>query len=424
MGSVQLMDLDDDAKRRDLRRMKTFALGFLLIAATFYLYCRWLESMDDTAEWVGFARAAAEAGVVGGLADWFAVTALFKRPMGLPIPHTALIKKKKDQLGESLGSFVGSNFLSRDVVTQRLQSAGLPRRAGEWLSDPVHAERLSKEAATLLRALVVVLRDEDVQQVIDQTLVRKLADAKWGPPLGKILEELLEENRQLPVIELLCDRAYQWALGSQETIDRVVTKDSPSWPPKVVDLLVGEKIHRELVEFAWKVRADPDHEVRQAINTFLFEFAHDLQHDEATIAKAERIKDELMNRREVASLASAAWALVKKMILESVDDPGSTLRLKFRDWILDFGERLKEDSGLRAKLDRWMTEGAGYVIDNYAHEITGLISDTVAKWDAEEASTKIELQVGRDLQFIRINGTVVGALAGLTIHSITHVIFG
>ncbi|MBN4928409.1 DUF445 family protein [Hoyosella rhizosphaerae] len=418
------MDLNDEAKRRDLQKMKAFAIGCLLIAASIYLYCRWLESQEDTASWVSFLRAASEAGVVGGLADWFAVTALFRRPMGLPIPHTALIKKKKDQLGESLGSFVGTNFLSRDVVTQRLKSVELPRKAGEWLSDPDHADRLSMEAATILRAIVVVLRDEDVQQVIDQTLVRKIAEPQWGPPLGKILDELLKENRQQPVIELLCDRAYQWALGSQDTIDRVVTRDSPTWSPKVVDLLVGEKIHRELVEFAWKVRADPEHEVRVAVNKFLFDFANDLQNDEATIAKAERIKDELMNRREVTSLASAAWALVKKMILESVDDPNSTLRLKIRDWVMDFGNRLTHDDAMRAKVDRWLTEGAGYVVDNYAHEITGIISDTVSKWDADEASMKIELQVGRDLQFIRINGTVVGALAGFSIHSITHLMFG
>lgn len=417
------MDLNDEAKRRDLRRMKMASLACLFVAASIYLYCRWLESQEDTAGWVSFLRAASEAGVVGGLADWFAVTALFRRPMGLPIPHTALIKKKKDQLGENLGTFVGTNFLSRDVVTQRLKSAELPLKAGEWLADREHADRIATEASSMLRAVVMVLRDEDVQQVIDHTLVKRIAEPQWGPPLGKILSELLKENRQLPIIELLCDRAYQWALGSQETIDRIVTRDSPTWSPKIVDVLVGEKIHRELVEFAWKVRSDPEHEVRVAINKFLFDFADDLQNDETTIAKAERIKAELMNRKEVTGLASAAWGLVKKMILESVDDPGSTLRLKIRDWVMNFGERLKSDAALREKVERWMTDAAGYVIDNYAHEITSIISDTVAKWDADEASQKIELQVGRDLQFIRINGTVVGALAGLSIHSITHLLF-
>ncbi|MCW4353342.1 DUF445 family protein [Hoyosella sp. YIM 151337] len=418
------MDLNDEAKRRDLRKMKMLSLACLFVAASIYLYCRYLESQEDTAGWVSFLRAASEAGVVGGLADWFAVTALFKRPMGLPIPHTALIKKKKDQLGENLGTFVGSNFLSRDVVTQRLRSAELPAKAGEWLADPARADRVATEASSMLRAFVMVLRDEDVQQVIDHTLVKRIAEPQWGPPLGKILSELLNENRQLPIIELLCDRAYQWALGSQETIDRIVTRDSPTWSPKVVDLLVGEKIHRELVEFAWKVRADPEHEVRVAINKFLFDFADDLQHDETTIAKAERVKTELMNRKEVTGLASAAWRLVKKMILESVDDPDSTLRRKIRESVISFGERLNRDAALREKIERWLTDAAGYIIDNYAHEITSIISDTVAKWDADEASEKIELQVGRDLQFIRINGTVVGALAGLSIHSITHLLFG
>lgn len=417
------MAMDDEVKRRDLRRMKLVALGFLLFATVVYLFCRWLESRPDVEPWVGFVRAAAEAGMVGALADWFAVTALFKHPLGIPIPHTAIIKKKKDQFGEALSSFVGANFLNRDVVSETLSSAQIPLRVGQWLAEPAHAERIAAESANIARAMVGVLRDDDVQQIIDQTIVRRLAEPKWGPPVGKILEELLKDGRQLPVIELLCERAYQWALGSQEVIDRVVTRDSPSWSPKIVDLLLGEKIHRELVEFAWKVRSNPEHEVRLAMNRFLVDFAQDLQFDPATIAKAERIKTEIMSRKEITGLAEAAWSLAKKMILDSVDDPESTLRAKIRDSVIRMGERLRDDEEWRAKTERWAMGAVGYVVDNYAHEITSVIADTVSRWDADEASRKIELQVGRDLQFIRINGTVVGALAGLTIHTVSYLLF-
>lgn len=422
-GRVNLMATDDEVKRRDLRKMKSVALGFLLVATAIYLFCRWFESQADVPAWVGFVRAASEAGMVGALADWFAVTALFRHPMGIPIPHTAIIKKKKDQFGEALSSFVGANFLNRDVVTQTLTGAQIPLRVGQWLAEPKHAERIASESANIARAVVGVLRDEDVQQVIDQTIVRRLAEPKWGPPIGKILEELVKDGKQLPVIELLCERAYQWALGSQETIDRVVTRDSPSWSPKIVDLLLGEKIHRELVEFAWKVRSNPEHEVRLAMNRFLVDFAQDLQFDAATIAKAERIKSEIMSRKEITGLAEAAWTLAKKMILDSMDDPGSTLREKVRDSVIRAGEKLRDDQEWRGKTERWMMAAVGYVVDNYAHEITSVIADTVARWDAEEASAKIELQVGRDLQFIRINGTVVGALAGLTIHTVSYLLF-
>ncbi|MDG3016331.1 DUF445 domain-containing protein [Speluncibacter jeojiensis] len=423
MADVQLMSFDDTAKVRDLRRMKTVATGFLVLATVVYVVALWREHAG-AGVWVGYVKAAAEAGMVGALADWFAVTALFRHPLGLPIPHTAIIKRKKDQLGTGLGSFVGENFLAPDVVTAKLDSARIPLRVGTWMAEPDHAQRVASELSTLALGMVTVLRDEDVQQIIDATIVRRLAEPAWGPPIGKVLEELIKENRQLPLIELLAERAYQWALGSQETIDRIVTRDAPTWSPRFVDLLLSEKIHRELVEFTWKVRSDPDHEVRQAANRFLVEFANDLQRDPETMAKAEKIKAEVMGRKEITGAAEAAWRVAKKLITDSVEDPSSTLRRKLVEYVTRFGERLRDDDAMRAKFDRWLSDGVRYVVENYAHEITGLITDTVARWDAEEASRKIELQAGRDLQFIRINGTVVGALAGLVIFGISQLFVG
>ncbi|MFF0280518.1 DUF445 domain-containing protein [Rhodococcus aetherivorans] len=422
MVEVQLMSIDDDAKRRDLRRMKAVATGFLLAATAVYLFCRWQESRG-AGEWVGYVRAAAEAGMVGALADWFAVTALFRHPLGIPIPHTAIIKRKKDQLGASLSLFVGANFLAPEVVSEKVENARIPLRLGTWMAEPDHAERIAQETSTVLRGLVTVLREEDIQQIIDNTIVKRIAEPEWGPPIGRVLSELLAENRQMPLIDMLAERAHQWALGSQETIDRIISRDSPSWSPKFVDLLLGERIHRELVEFTWKVRSNPDHEVRVAANRFLADYARDLQHDPVTIAKAEKVKAEIMGREEVTQLASATWRAAKRMILESVDDPHSTLRTKVTENVIHFGVRLMEDHELRGKFDRWLLDGARYIAANYADEITAVIRETVERWDAEEASRKIELQVGRDLQFIRINGTVVGSLAGLAIYTLSNLLF-
>ncbi|HEY5858505.1 MAG TPA: DUF445 family protein [Aldersonia sp.] len=402
--------------------MKAVATGFLVFATVVYLFCRWQETRGAGA-WVGYVRAASEAGMVGALADWFAVTALFRHPLGLPIPHTAIIKRKKDQLGESLSDFVGQNFLAPDIVSDKIASAQIPLRLGGWMAKPANAARIAAETSTILRALVDVLRDEDVQQVIDHTIVRRLAEPLWGPPIGKVLAELLAENRQLPLLDMLAERAHQWALGSQETIDKIVLRDSPQWSPKFVDMMLAEKIYRELVEFTWKVRSNPDHEVRKAANRFLVDFAEDLQHDEATIKKAERIKTEIMGREEITGLAETTWKVAKRLILESVDDPNSTLRSKVAENVQNLGERLSTEPDLRAKIDGWIQGGARYVATHYAGEITTIITDTVARWDAEEASKKIELQVGRDLQFIRINGTVVGALAGLVIYTVSELMF-
>jgi uncharacterized membrane-anchored protein YjiN (DUF445 family) len=361
--------------------------------------------------------------MVGALADWFAVTALFKHPLGLPIPHTAIIKNKKDQVGEGLGTFFRENFLSPEVIETKVRDAEIAGRMGKWLSDAEHAQRVAAEASTVLRVLVEMLRDEDIQQVLDRMIVKRIAEPKWGPPVGRVLTSLLEERRQEALIQLLADRAFQWSLNADEIIERVIERDSPTWSPRWVDHLIGERIHRELVDFTDKVRRNPDHELRRSATRFLFEFADDLQNDEATIARAEKVKDEIMARDEVAKAAETAWTAAKRIILESVDDPSSALRSRVADSVVRIGESLRDDVELRDKVDNWIVRAAQHVVSQYGVEITTIITDTIERWDVDMASSRIELYVGRDLQFIRINGTVVGSLAGLAIYSIAQLLF-
>ncbi|RDH77337.1 DUF445 domain-containing protein [Mycolicibacterium moriokaense] len=412
----------DAERRRGLRRMKIVALSFLIGATVLFLVCRWAEARGAGA-WTGYVAAASEAGMVGALADWFAVTALFKHPLGIPIPHTAIIKRKKDQLGEGLGSFVRENFMSAEVVETKLRDAEVAGRLGKWLSDSTHAQRVAAEASTVLRVGVEMLRDEDVQHVFDRMIVKRLAEPQWGPPVGRVLATLLAENRQEALIQLLADRAFQWSLNAGEIIERVVERDSPTWSPRWVDHLVGDRIHRELMDFTDKVRRNPDHELRRSATRFLFEFADDLQNDEATIERAEKVKEQLMARDEVARAAETAWNTLKRLILESVDDPSSALRTRIADSVVHIGESLRDDSDLRDKVDNWIIRAAQHLVTQYGAEITTIITDTIERWDADEASRRIELHVGRDLQFIRINGTVVGALAGLIIYSIAQLLF-
>ncbi|WP_420714569.1 DUF445 domain-containing protein [Mycobacterium sp. Aquia_213] len=417
-------DPEADAQRRTgLRRMKLVALSFLVGATVVFLACRWAQAHGSVGAWVGYVGAAAEAGMVGALADWFAVTALFKHPLGIPIPHTAIIKRKKDQLGEGLGTFVRENFLSAEVVETKLRDAQVPGRLGKWLSDRAHAARVASEAATVLRVLVELLRDEDVQQVIDRMIVRRIAEPQWGPPVGRVLATLLAENRQEALIQLLADRAFQWSLNAGEIIQRVVERDSPTWSPRFIDHLVGDRIHRELMDFTDKVRRNPDHELRRSATRFLFEFADDLQHDPDTIARADAIKEQLMARDEIANAAATAWKTLKRLVLEGVDDPSSTLRTRIAEAVIRIGESLRDDAELRDKVDSWIVRAAQHLVSQYGVEITAIITDTIERWDADEASRRIELHVGRDLQFIRINGTVVGSLAGLVIYTVAQLFF-
>ncbi|TDD10553.1 DUF445 domain-containing protein [Saccharopolyspora terrae] len=402
--------------------MKTVATAFLLVAAAVYFFARWQETAG-AGPWVGYVRAAAEAGMVGALADWFAVTALFRRPLGLPIPHTAIIPTRKDTIGRSLGDFVGTNFLAENVVRDKLRSAGISRRVGLWLDDADHAERVTSELATAVRGAVQVLRDDDVQAIIEHGVVRKLVDQQWGPPLGRILGQVFTDGSHHKLVDLVCDRAYDWVRDNHETVLRVVSQRAPSWSPKFVDAMLADKIYAEVLSFAWAVRTDPEHPMRQAVDRFLVEFAHDLQHDEKTMAKAEQIKHQVLEHPEVQNLVSSAWGTAKKMLLDAAEDPSSELRVRVRDGLRSLGARLHTEPELREKVDGWLEGAVTYVVSNYRDELTTLITDTVERWDAQETSRKIELQVGRDLQFIRINGTVVGALAGLAIYAISDLLF-
>ncbi|MDT5017421.1 MAG: hypothetical protein QOD39_3581 [Mycobacterium sp.] len=426
--SLAGVDSEADAERlRGLRRMKAVALSFLIGATIVFLLCTWAQSRGaatgGAAPWIGYVRAAAEAGMVGALADWFAVTALFKHPLGIPIPHTAIIKRKKDQLGEGLGTFVRENFMSAEVIGTKLRDAQVAGRLGKWLSEPLHAERVAAETSTVLRVVVEMLRDEDVQAVLDRMIVKRIAEPKWGPPIGRVLASLLAEGRQEALIQLLADRAFQWSLNGGPIIERVIERDSPTWSPRWVDNLIGDRIHRELMDFTDKVRRNPDHELRRSATRFLFEFADDLQHDEATIGKAETVKEQIMARDEVAKAAETAWTAAKRIFLESVDDPESTLRTRIADSVVHIGESMRDDADLRDKVDNWIIRAAQHLVTQYGAEITAIITETIERWDADEASRRIELHVGRDLQFIRINGTVVGSLAGLIIYSVAQLLF-
>lgn len=411
----------DAAKRRGVRRMKAVAGAFLLTATLLYVLSTWAHRAGAGA-WSGYLQAAAEAGMVGGLADWFAVTALFRRPLGLPIPHTAIIPTKKDVFGRSLGQFVGENFLSVEVVRGRLAALDVARRVGEWLSAPGRADRVTREGAALLRGALTVLRDEDVQAVVGEAVTRRAAAQPVAQPLGEMLARIVADGGHRGVVDLLVNRAHDWLVDRREQVVRTISEEAPGWTPRFIDRRIGDRVHRELLRFVTEVRDDPEHPARGTVDSFLADFADELQHDPETIERVERAKAQLLARPEVQELIASTWRAVRGMVVAASEDADSELRRRARDAVAGLGGRLVAEERLRGKVDGWVQDGAEYVVDTYRAEITSLITDTVAGWDADEASRKIEANVGRDLQFIRINGTVVGAAAGLAIHAITSVI--
>ncbi|UNO41839.1 DUF445 domain-containing protein [Streptomyces sp. MST-110588] len=413
----------DEEKRRGVRRMKAFATGLLLAVALVYALAKWGHSAG-AGSWTGYVAAAAEAGMVGALADWFAVTALFKRPLGLPIPHTAIIPTKKDQLGQSLGEFVGENFLSGDVVRQRLRKVGIGARLGAWLAEPKNADRVTAELSAALRGALTVLRDSDVQAVVGEAITRRADAQEVAPGLGKMLERIVADGGHKRVVDLVCVRAHDWLIAHSDSVMTAVSGGAPGWTPRFVDRKVGERVYKELLRFVAEMRDMPEHPARGAVDRFLKDFAGDLQSDSDTRERVERLKSEVLGRGEVQDLIASAWGSVRAMVVAAAEDERSELRTRARSALLSLGSRTARDGKLQNKVDGWLEGAAVHVVTTYRHEITSLITDTVASWDAEHTSRKIEAHIGRDLQFIRINGTVVGALAGLCIYTVSRLFGG
>ncbi|MET7486002.1 DUF445 domain-containing protein [Streptomyces sp. NPDC005538] len=411
----------DEEKQRGVRRMKLTALALLLFVAVVYVLAKW-ASNAGAGPWAGYVAAAAEAGMVGAMADWFAVTALFRHPLGLPIPHTAIIPNKKDQLGVSLGEFVGENFLSEEVVRQRLRAVGIGSRLGAWLAVPDHADRVTAELSAALRGALTVLRDSDVQAVVGEAITRRADAQEIAPGIGKTLEKIVADGGHKRVVDLIVTRAHDWLVLHDEQVMDAVEGGAPGWTPRFVDKRIGERVYKELLRFVTEMRDMPSHPARGALDRFLGDFAADLQSDTDTRARVERLKGEVLGRGEVQDLIASAWTSVRSMIVSAAEDERSELRLRVRASLLSLGARMAVEPKLQEKVDGWVEGAAVYVVTTYRKEITSLITDTVAGWDAEHTTRKIEANIGRDLQFIRINGTVVGSLAGLLIYTVSRLV--
>jgi uncharacterized membrane-anchored protein YjiN (DUF445 family) len=255
--------------------------------------------------------------------------------------------------------------------------------------------------------------------VVGEAITRRANAAEIAPGLGKMLEKIVADGGHRRLVDLICLRAHDWLVLHGDSVMDAVQGGAPGWTPRFVDKRVGERVYKELLRFVTEMRDMPGHPARGSIDTFLTDFAADLQTDADTRARVERLKSEILGRSEVQEVIASAWSSVRTMMIAAAEDEQSELRLRARASLLTFGARLATDGRMQAKLEGWLEDAAAHVVTRYRTEITSLISETVASWDADQTSKKIEAHIGRDLQFIRINGTVVGALAGLLIYTVS-----
>jgi uncharacterized membrane-anchored protein YjiN (DUF445 family) len=406
----------DEARRRGLRRMRTIAVGLLVLAAVVYVATRGQHG------WLGFVNAGAEASMVGAMADWFAVTALFKHPLGLPIPHTALIPKRKDELGRGLQEFVGENFLQEGIIRDRVAAATMSLRAGRWLSEPANARRVVDEAAEVTSIALGKVTDEHIAGFVQDALVPRFHEEPISPLLGGLLEEVVRDDLHQGLVDLAIDEVASWLVKHPDTFAEVLEERAPWWAPPRLNDAVTRRVHRELVDWLLDIRRDPDHHARQALDSMLTQLAHDLQSDPDTQARTEKLKDRLLDHPQVVSSSVDLWNALRRTLQSSLDDPQGAVRARMLAELTAFAHRLLEDDDLRKRLDLLAADAAVFVVDRYGAELTTVITHTIERWDGKEAARRIELHVGRDLQFIRINGTIVGGLVGVLIHAVSLVL--
>ena len=398
-----------------LRRMKLIAVSLLVAAAVVYVVCR---TVGDGAGVWGYVQATAEASMVGGLADWFAVTALFRHPLRLPIPHTAIIPNKKDQIGEGLATFVQEYFLTSEVLSERVTAARIPERVGEWLADPGHAHRLSEELSAGISGMANVMRDEQLRTSVAAFADKRLRELDIAPLLARLIDAICDAGQHQAALSTFLRGTRNFLDNNKAVFRQRVAMESPEWVPVWLDERVFNKGYTLVQSFLDDVIADDDHSLRKGFDTQLRELADQLRNDPERIARVEAARDQILDHPKIHEYLDNLWGSMKALLLQEAGDPDSDLRRSAETLTVRAGEVLRDDPTIRNRVEDALQRLAGHVATHYAEDFTGVISATVARWDTEETSRRLELQVGRDLQFIRINGTVVGALAGLAIYSI------
>ena len=410
---------DPEERQRQLDRMKRRATGLLVGMGVVFVIA---SALEPGHAWLGYIRATAEASLVGGVADWFAITALFRHPLNIPIPHTAIIPSRKDRIGRSLGNFVQNNFLSPEVLAAKLRAAQISRRAAEWLAEPENARKAAQNLASVLKSAGAVIRDEDVLALLDRSVVEPLRRMAIAPVLSKGLELLTVDDRHQQLLDRVIQGLTRLVAENELLIRDRIREESPWWVPEMVDDRIHRKVLGGIERTLFEVAADPDHPLRHQFNELLSEWMVQLQESPEVIARAEAIKQQVLDPETSGRLAASLWSEVKEA-LSRTNPPGEGGALDaVARGLSALGRAALGEESLLEKVDGWVIGAVLRVVEQHRHEVGQLIAQTVSAWDPDETSRRIELLVGRDLQYVRINGTLVGGLVGLIIYSVTQLL--
>ena len=367
---------------------------------------------------LGYVQAGAEASMVGGVADWFAVTALFRHPLGVPIPHTALIVERKDQFAATLGRFVQENFLTADVLAGRIRSARLAPRLAAWLADEANAARFAGRAADAVLTVAENLRDEDVQRVLTAELTRAVDAVEVAPLAGRVLRVIVAGGHHDELVDSLLTGADRYLAGHYEELREMFEAEAPRWVPDLAYRRIFGRLYTRLRERLVAMADDPGDSTRQHFEAWIAVLPDRLETSPQLRERGERLKRDVLGNAPLRELSSALWQKAKEGLRIQAADPQSELRRRLAEVLVAAGRRLASDRDLQDGLDRMVESGARALTEQFHDDLAGLVTGTIERWDAAETSSQLELLLGRDLQYIRINGTVVGAAVGLILHAI------
>ncbi len=411
--------MTDQEKKRQLRKYKAFATGLFLLMAVVFVIMTILQKTNDS-HWIGYVRAFSEAAMVGALADWFAVTALFHHPLGLKIPHTNLIQNKKEQIGDNLGNFVVGNFLSPQNIRPYISKLKVSSFVGEWLSKARNQEILLNETSTIILDILNKLDDEAVINFISKKAQEMTNDLKVNSILGNGLDYILEKNDHQRLVTGLSKQIKTYVLNNQEMVRDRVKKESFALVPKFVDDKIADKITQGLSKYFDEIETNLEHPLREEITQKLFNFSKDLKDNEKWEKELSTIKDSFLKEEKILIYAKDIWESIKKSLMKELNDEDSAIKKYLLKNLNELSFNLQNDEKLQYKIDHWIRVTAYKYILKNTHQFGDLISSTVGNWQGKELSNKLELEVGKDLQFIRVNGTLVGGLVGLIIYTIAH----
>jgi len=408
--------VSEQSRRRQLAIAKRRATGLLVVVTLVFLVTA-VGGGDAT--WVGYVEATAAASMVGGLADWFAVTALFRHPLGLPIPHTAIIVERKDQFGATLAAFMRESFLTREVLVERVRAAGLVGRLGGWLSKEENAARMAAEVADATVAGADLLRDDDVHRVIEELVGERVETVPLAPLAGRALRFFTHDGRHDEVLDAAFGGLDRYLGAHAQELRSQLGARSPWWLPGAVEDRIFDRLLEGARTVLQEMAADRNHDLRRQFDARLHLLAAELETSVDLCERGERLKHDLLSQPQVREWVASLWADAKVQLRTQACHPESQLRRQLVSGIVAGGRRLQDDPELAATVQTAVERAVGYLADHFDVDIAGFISSTIARWDAEETASRLELLLGPDLQYIRINGIVVGAVAGLTLHAVS-----